>query len=91
MYAHKIFCSWDFGISNEKSAELKHNSIYNDLKEVLNELDQPPATTSLIQRFWLFCTQLTAHVFVFSMLAGLGIGMWTLLKVKSNIIFTYFN
>lgn len=86
MYAQKIFCSWDFGISNEKAAELKHNSIYIDLKEVLSDLQKAPADKTMVQEFWTFCTQITAHVLVFSMLAGLGVGMWSLLQVFSWVL-----
>lgn len=81
MYAQKIFCSWDFGIANEKAATLKHNSIYIDLKEVLNDLQNSAGDKTMVQEFWTLCTQITAHVLVFSMLTGLGVGMWSLLQV----------
>lgn len=31
-YIAKIFCSWDYGITDEGSAALKQKSIYNDFK-----------------------------------------------------------
>ncbi|XP_055389995.1 transmembrane channel-like protein 5 isoform X2 [Condylostylus longicornis] len=80
MYAHKIFCSWDFSISNLKAAKLKKSSIFTELKETLSELEQPKIEYSKMWRLWIFCSQLTAHLLVCGMIAGLGVAMWILLQ-----------
>lgn len=80
VYSHKIFCAWDFGIANEKAADLKHNSIYTELKESINDLFKEEIEKSKMRKFWDFSAQATAHILVFGLLAGLGVGMWFLLQ-----------
>lgn len=82
--AHKIFCCWDFGISNKKSATLKHQTIFNDLQETLNEFYHTPEKPSRVQRAYIVLGQITAHVLVLVMLAGLGVGMWAALNVNGK-------
>ncbi|XP_048576014.1 transmembrane channel-like protein 7 isoform X2 [Nematostella vectensis] len=36
-YTSKVFCSWDYCITNIDAAKLKEKSIFNDLKEVIAE------------------------------------------------------
>lgn len=81
LYALKIFCSWDFSITNRKAAQLKHMSIYNELQEVLNDIHYQAPEPSRLQAFWTFCIQLTAHILVVCMLGGIGLGLWTLLQI----------
>lgn len=86
IFAHKIFCCWDFGISNKKSADLKHQTIFNDLQETLNEFYHTPEEPTKLQSMYIILGQITAHALVFVMLAGLGVGMWAALNViKKNI------
>ncbi|XP_037025849.1 transmembrane channel-like protein 5 [Bradysia coprophila] len=80
IFAHKIFCCWDFGISNKKSAALKHQSIFNDLQETLNEFYHTPEKPTKLQSIYIILGQITAHVLVLVMLAGLGVGMWAALN-----------
>lgn len=85
LYAHKIFCSWDFSISNSNAAQLKHNSIYNELQEIINDLHHASEKPTRLQAFWTFTTQCTAHVLVFCMLGGLGLGLWALLQIIGDL------
>lgn len=32
VYAHKVFCGWDYSIATKEGAQLKSNAIYNELK-----------------------------------------------------------
>jgi hypothetical protein len=32
IFCHKVFCGWDFGIATHHAADLKSNSIYNELQ-----------------------------------------------------------
>jgi hypothetical protein len=32
MFAHKVFCAWDFSTATSEAASLKSKSIYNELK-----------------------------------------------------------
>lgn len=80
MYAHKIFCSWDFGISNRKAACLKHESIFNDLKTVLNNIDRDKNKIPKLWKLWIFCARIAAHLLVIALIAALGTAVWILLK-----------
>lgn len=84
IFAHKIFCSWDFGISNKKSADLKHQTIFNDFQETLNEFYHEPEEPTKLQSYYIILGQITAHALVFVMLAGLGVGMWAALNVRKK-------
>ena len=42
-YVSRVFCGWDYGITNKKAAKLKSRSIYNELKVIL------------LRNFSLFC------------------------------------
>ncbi|XP_059609455.1 transmembrane channel-like protein 5 [Phlebotomus argentipes] len=79
-YADKIFCAWDFGISNEKMARLAHKSLFNELREMLSELEMPQIEQTLIQKFWSVALKVSSHFLILFMLAGLGVGMWTMLR-----------
>lgn len=81
MFCHKIFCSWDYSISNGKAANLKHSTIFNELIECLQDLYDTPKQLSNLRKFWIVAIQLTAHLIVFGMLGGLAFGMWTLLHI----------
>lgn len=82
MSAHEIFCSWDFRISNEKAAEMKKYSIYNELKFILDNVCDSVEIRSKRTGFWVLVTQISANVFVFGILCGVGYFVWTLLHVR---------
>lgn len=84
MFAHKIFCSWDFGISNDRAAQLKHKSIFLELKEVVSELDVDEEDPTLVQQLYSIGLKLVANCLVFVMIAGLAAGMWVLMRVFSE-------
>lgn len=79
--AHKLFCSWDYGISNKKAAQMKQRSIFNGLQMILDELYDTEEEPSFWNNFWTSVTQMAAHMFVFGILAGLGYAIWKFLQV----------
>lgn len=84
MYAHRVFCSWDYGISNKKAAEVKQDSIFNELKTTLDEIYQQEEYRTKLQQFWSITTQVSAHVLVFCILGALSYVIWSLLHVRLN-------
>lgn len=32
VFAHKVFCGWDYGIATKKAADLKSSSLYLEMK-----------------------------------------------------------
>ncbi|XP_053690340.1 transmembrane channel-like protein 5 [Sabethes cyaneus] len=77
---HKIFCSWDFGIANEKAAQLKHASIYQELREHLTVLNRPAVPSGKWYRLRSTAFHLTAHLTVLLMITSIGYGTWMLLQ-----------
>lgn len=84
MFAHKIFCSLDFSISNRKAAEVKKKSILRDLQTSLDEMYDSDDDRTRLQRFWSVSTQISAHVLVLAILVGLGYSIWTLLQMTAT-------
>ncbi|XP_058443941.1 transmembrane channel-like protein 7 [Malaya genurostris] len=80
LLTHKIFCSWDFGIANEKAAQLKHSSIYLDLREHLTVLNRPDEPTEKWHKLRSTAFHLTAHLTVLMMITAVGYGIWMLLQ-----------
>lgn len=84
MSAHKIFCTWDYRISNDKAAEMTKRSIYNELKLILGNVYDSVEVPSKWTSFWMLVTQISANVFVLAILCGVGYFIWTLLHVRKH-------
>lgn len=82
LYSHKVFCAWDFGLSHIKAAEMKNNNVWKDLKELLrNETFKfEEEHQSKLRKFWNITSQITAHIFVVIMVAGLCVALWYLFE-----------
>lgn len=77
---HKIFCSWDFGIANEKAAQLKHASIFTELREHLTRLNRTATPSGRWQKLRRTTLRITTHSIVSLMIASIGFGIWMLLQ-----------
>lgn len=84
MYAHRVFCSWDYGISNKKAAEVKQVGIFNELKATLDEMYQHEENRTKLQHFWSIATQVSAHFLVLCILGALAYVVWSMLHVSCN-------
>lgn len=62
--AHKLFCSWDFGISNQRAANLKRHSIYLELRTILNELIDNEFQLSMWQRIGCLIISMVIWLFI---------------------------
>lgn len=73
LYSHKVFCAWDFGLSHIKAADMKKNNVAKDLKDLLrNEAYRfEEEHQTKLRKFWNVMSQITAHMFVIIMVAGL--------------------
>lgn len=72
MDAHQIFCSWDCSISYAKAAEMKRQSIYNELKKILSELRGDYDDSNVWSKFWIVVSQICANLFVIGIYASLA-------------------
>lgn len=62
--AHKLFCSWDFGISNQRAADMKRFSIYHELKSILNELHDSEYHLTLWQKIGGYIISVVIWIFI---------------------------
>ncbi|XP_050082762.1 transmembrane channel-like protein 6 [Anopheles aquasalis] len=76
---HKIFCSWDYGIANEKAARLKHATIRHELLEQLAQRNRPPPVTSRWQHLRSTALHALAHATVLALIGGVAASVWALL------------
>ncbi|KAK9730056.1 TMC domain [Popillia japonica] len=80
VFAYKIFCGWDYSIAKEQAANLKSNTIYTELKELLSDYFKSSIKRSFLQKFIVVTLQLVGHLFVFALVGGIGYLMWILLE-----------
>lgn len=81
LYAQKLFSAWDFSITSQKAAHLKHHHIYNELREVLADIQQPQPAIGRWQLAGRWTLQALAHGCVAAVLAAVGYGLWQLLQL----------
>ncbi|NXQ54025.1 TMC5 protein, partial [Anthoscopus minutus] len=48
--ASKLFCTWDFNITNEKAVKLKQKNLYTQIKEGLSEVNKEVLNFSVMER-----------------------------------------
>lgn len=86
--AHKLFCSWDFGISNKISADMKRDSIYFELRAILNELYDSECQLTIWQKVGCYVISVAIWIFNIVVLSGIGysIVFGNILDASSEII-----
>ncbi|XP_071052318.1 transmembrane channel-like protein 5 isoform X1 [Onthophagus taurus] len=80
IFANKIFCGWDYSIQTRNAADLKMKSIYNELMESLNDVNNTKRKLSPCDKFRLYTMQGVAHLFSIAVSLGAGYLMYTLLE-----------
>lgn len=83
VFAHKVFCGWDFSIATNEAAALKSKSIYNELTELLEDRKKDDDDLSFRKKFVVFVLRVFVNVFVLVTLAGTGVLVWMLLRERS--------
>ncbi|GJQ73707.1 hypothetical protein Trydic_g14042 [Trypoxylus dichotomus] len=80
VFAHKIFCGWDYSIAQEEASNLRSSTIYTELKELLSDYIKSSEKRSFAETLLVYGMQLTGHLFVFGLVGATGFLMWTLLE-----------
>ena len=70
--AHKLFCSWDFGISNQRAADMKHHNIFMELKSIVNEIYENECFLTVRQKICGYITRTVIWIFVVVVLIVIG-------------------
>jgi hypothetical protein len=83
LYCHKIFCAWDFGLQDQAAADLKHRTIYRELKDlVLSEHKKiEDEQLSQLTKVRNFIIQLTIHIIVLGIILFIGGMLWGLFEI----------
>lgn len=86
MQAHKLFCSWDFGISNERAAQMKRNNIYLELKSIIHQLYDIDYQPTIGQKFGGFVISMLVWLFVSGILVSIGYAIIYLDILKVSLV-----
>lgn len=88
VYAQRIFCGWDFGITNCEAAELRKQTLYNELRELLDEeiIAEKSGAKTWMQRLVLMSCRVGVTVLVCSLLIGSGVLVWFLLDKQYLLV-----
>ncbi|XP_055296530.1 transmembrane channel-like protein 7 [Sitodiplosis mosellana] len=70
--AHKLFCSWDFGISNQRAADMKHYNIFLELKSIVHEIYENECFLSMQQKICGYIIHTVIWMFVIVVLIIIG-------------------
>jgi hypothetical protein len=88
VYAQRIFSGWDFGITNSEAAELRKQTLYNELRELLDEENnaERSGAKTMVQRLTLMACRVGVTVLVCSLLIGSGVLVWWLLEKQTFLV-----
>lgn len=82
LYCAKIFCAWDFGLSNEKAAVTKHRNIYQELRDLLfSENQKNNLNLSKMRQFFNLTIRVIAHIFVLAIIIFIGLVLWKMFSI----------
>lgn len=87
-YCNLIFGGWDFCIHNEKSADIKHKALYNEIQGLLQarrlEIDRQGRSRDVM--FKLVTVRLFINLLVLIILAGAGALIYYLFNISLNYL-----
>lgn len=82
VYAHKIFCGWDYSIATAEAANLKSKSLYNELKELLAEDYKELKDHTWKSWFRIYTLRLFVNFAAAAFFIGTGAAIWLVLEKK---------
>lgn len=71
-YVSRVFCGWDYGITNKDAAKLKSMSIYHELKEYLSGITVDEEEKELSYKCKWFFLRLLTNLLILGMIGGSG-------------------
>ncbi|PSN57177.1 hypothetical protein C0J52_01475 [Blattella germanica] len=75
VFAHKVFCGWDFSIATSEAAVLKSKSVYNEMTELLEDLNREDDEQTWRDCLTKFSLRAFLNLFVIVLLIGTGVLM----------------
>ncbi|XP_013408571.1 transmembrane channel-like protein 6 [Lingula anatina] len=81
-YVSKVFCGWDYGITDKDAGNLKHKALYNELQEYLAGYHEEKNLTCQ-QRCGWFSLRVFTNLIVLGMIGGAGYVIWYISETQS--------
>ncbi|ELU03455.1 hypothetical protein CAPTEDRAFT_24904, partial [Capitella teleta] len=75
-YVSKVFCGWDYSVTNDDAAALKSKSIFKELQEYLSTFKKDEKSRTCIEWCGVTIFRLFTNLIVLGLLAGSGYLMW---------------
>ncbi|KAL7021087.1 hypothetical protein ACKWTF_011746 [Chironomus riparius] len=76
-YCNLIFCGWDFSLHNEKSAQIKHKALYNEIQSLMHirryEFERNNRTRDIMIKLYLIRMLINFFVCVILVICGVVI------------------
>ncbi|XP_049801979.1 transmembrane channel-like protein 5 isoform X1 [Schistocerca nitens] len=82
VYAHKIFCGWDYSIATTEAANLKSKSLYNEIKELLAEDYKELKKHNWKSWLKIILVRLVVNLSAAAIFIGTGAAIWLVLEKK---------
>lgn len=68
----RVFCGWDYNITDKAAAKLKHKSFYNEMKEYLSGSKKKKMKKSLEEKCKLFFLRVFTNLIILGAIGGLS-------------------
>lgn len=90
-YCNLIFGGWDYCINNEKSADVKHKALYNEMKAFLEaeRMEEERQNRTREEKTKLFFIRLFVNLLVLTILGGCAIFIYYIIDFSSSQIAPY--
>ncbi|KAG7303051.1 hypothetical protein JYU34_013070 [Plutella xylostella] len=82
VFANKVFSGWDCSVATEQAARLNHRSIYNELKELLVDVNKPVIVMTFLTKLWRYTVNTAVSLIVLALIGSIGYGTWSLLSLE---------
>ncbi|KAK9885170.1 hypothetical protein WA026_010680 [Henosepilachna vigintioctopunctata] len=82
VFGVKIFCGWDYSITNQDAANLNTKAVYNGLKELLSEVEMKDIEISWTKKIKIIFKRFIAFITIFAVVAVSGISLWLLMDMN---------
>ncbi|KAG1656367.1 Transmembrane channel-like protein 5 [Nymphon striatum] len=79
----KVFCGWDHQIASEDAAELKHNSLFNEISVMVSSLEKTSLSNDCCVRLGNYIVRFFINFMIFGMLIITGFALYTILKTQA--------
>lgn len=90
-YCNLVFGGWDYCIQNEKSADVKHKALYNEMKAFLEaeRMEEERQNRTREEKTKLFFIRLVVNLLILTVLSACGTFIYYVIDFSFNQLATY--